>query len=152
MTAAPPLRVVIDTNVIFEGLTRQGGACGLIIDSWQAGLLRACVSTALAYEYADVPGRKLSAQRWQQLQPVLGGLLSRAEYVPIFYSWRPSSPDPGDELVIDCAMNAGVPIVTMNTRDFQAARLSLGLAVLKPVALVAILAGENQGDGTDESG
>ncbi len=33
------VRVVIDTNVVFEGLTRKGGACGLIIDAWRAGRL-----------------------------------------------------------------------------------------------------------------
>lgn len=55
------MRVVIDTNVVFEGLTKQGGACGLIIDAWRAGLIKACVTNALAYEYEDVLARKLSA-------------------------------------------------------------------------------------------
>jgi predicted nucleic acid-binding protein len=32
MSIIANLRVVIDTNVIFEGLTKQGGAAGLIID------------------------------------------------------------------------------------------------------------------------
>ena len=40
----------------------------------------------------------------------------------IHYSWRPMSPDPGDEHVIDCAMNAGATVVTWNVRDFKAAR------------------------------
>jgi len=41
------LRVVLDTNVVFEGLTKQTGVCGLIIDAWRAGLLTVCVSNAL---------------------------------------------------------------------------------------------------------
>jgi predicted nucleic acid-binding protein len=142
MTTGLPLCVVIDTNVAFEGLTRQRGACGLIVDAWRTGLLQPCVSTALAYEYVDVLERKLSAMRWQQLQPVLGSLLAQAEYVTIYYSWRPSSPDPGDELVIDCAMNAATPVVTINVRDFQSARHSLGLVVMKPVELITLLAEE----------
>jgi hypothetical protein len=32
-------RVIIDTNVVFEGLTKKGGAAGLIIDAWHAGLV-----------------------------------------------------------------------------------------------------------------
>ena len=48
MAAASLFRVVLDTNVVFEGLTRQGGACGLIIDAWNAGLLSVYVSNALA--------------------------------------------------------------------------------------------------------
>ena len=39
MSGLPLLRIVIDTNVVFEGLTKQGGASGLIIDAWLAGLM-----------------------------------------------------------------------------------------------------------------
>jgi predicted nucleic acid-binding protein len=34
MVTDSPVRVVIDTNVVFEGLTKQGGAEGFIIDAW----------------------------------------------------------------------------------------------------------------------
>lgn len=132
-------RVVIDTNVLFEGLTQQGNAPGLIIDAWLGGLFQACVSTALAYEYADVLARRLSEARWQQLEPVLGRLLIQVAWVPIYYSWRPVSPDPGDDHVIDCAMNAGAPVVTANVRDFRLARHTLGLEVMTPVAFVTRL-------------
>ena len=81
MSASYPFRVVLDTNVVFEGLTKQGGACGLIIDAWDAGLLRVYVSNALAYEYVDVLSRKLPVTRWQRLKPVLGKLLDQAEFV-----------------------------------------------------------------------
>ena len=128
---APP-RVVIDTNVLFEGLTKQGGAAGLIIDAWRAGLLRVYVSNALAYEYADVLSRKLSASRWQRIRPVLGALLMQAEFVSIYYSWRPSSPDPGDDHVIDCAMNAGAIVISANVRDFKLAKRTLGLRMMTP--------------------
>ena len=140
MPSAALPRVVIDTNVLFEGLTKQGGAAGLIIDAWHGGLLRVYVSTALAYEYADVLSRKLSAARWQRIKPVLGALLVQAKFVPIYYSWRPSSPDPGDDHVIDCAMNARAPVVTANTRDFRLAAQTLGLVVLTPVDFVTRLA------------
>lgn len=122
--------MVIDTNV--EGLTKQGGAAGLIIDAWRAGSLRIYVSNALAYEYADVLSRKLSAVRWQQFKPVPGALLAQVEFVPIYYSWRPSSPDPGNDHVIDCAMNAGATVISANVRDFQLAKRTLGLQVMTP--------------------
>ncbi len=140
MSTASPFRVVIDTNVIFEGLTKQGGASGLIIDAWVAGLLEVCVSNALAYEYEDVLSRKLSETRWQKLQPILGSLLNQTQFIMIYYSWRPTSPDPGDDLVIDCAMNAGAIVVTSNIRDLQIARESLGLQVLTPAELIIKLA------------
>ncbi|MCI0691549.1 PIN domain-containing protein [candidate division KSB1 bacterium] len=133
-------RVIIDTNVVFEGLTKQGGACALIVDAWLAGLFRPCISNALAYEYADVLSRLLSAERWQKIQPVLGKLLDHTEFVTVYFTWRPSSPDPGDEHVIDCAMNAGATVVTPNVRDFQMARQSLGLRVITPVEFAVQLA------------
>ncbi len=141
MADVSSLRVVIDTNVVFEGLTKKGGAAGLIVDAWLAGLVRVYVSNALAYEYADVLSRKLSEARWQRLKPVLGTLLSRAQFVTIYYSWRPVSPDPGDDHLVDCAMNAGAIVVTLNTRDFRTAEESLGLRVMTPVEAVVHLAG-----------
>ena len=140
MDGSSPLRVVIDTNIVFEGLTKKGGVAGLIIEAWLAGLLDVYISNALAYEYADVLSRKLSKTRWQSIKPVLGELLSKAEFMVTYFSWRPSSPDPGDEHVIDCAMNAGAVVVTSNVRDFQLAKESLGLQVMNPVRFVNYLA------------
>jgi predicted nucleic acid-binding protein len=141
MHAVSLVRVVIDTDVVFEGLTKRGGAAGLIIDAWLAGLLQVYVCDALAYEYADVLSRKLSEARWQRLKPVLATLLAKAQFVVVHYSWRPISPDPGDEHVIDCAMNAGATVITWNVRDFRTARETLGLRVITPVEAVIQLAG-----------
>ncbi len=139
MSSLPLFRIVVDTNVVFEGLTKQGGASGLIIDAWLAGLMVVCVSNALAYEYYDVLSRKLSEARWRKLQPVLGQLFGIAQYTNIYFSWRPTSPDVGDDLVVDCAMNAGAIVITSNTRDFRSARESLGLRVMTPVQFVNLL-------------
>ncbi|MGB3515535.1 MAG: PIN domain-containing protein [Elainellaceae cyanobacterium] len=140
MSTTPSLRVVIDTNVVFEGLTKQGSSAGFVIDAWLAGLMQVHVSNALAYEYEDVLSRKLSQVRWQELKPVVGTLLSRSQFTTIYYSWRPTSPDAGDDLVIDCAMNANAMVTTSNLRDFRNARESLGLQVMTPTELVTKLA------------
>ena len=78
MPDLPLLRIVVDSNVVFEGLTKQGGASGVIIDAWLAGLMVVCVSNVLAYEYDDVLSRKLSEERWSKLQPVLRQLFNVA--------------------------------------------------------------------------
>jgi predicted nucleic acid-binding protein len=140
MTIVSSFPIVIDTNVLFEGLTKQGGAAGLIIDAWLTGLLEVCVSNALAYEYEDVLSRKISQPRWQKLQPLLSTLLSQSRFTIIYYSWRPASPDAGDDLVIDCAMNASATVITSNLRDFQSAKESLGLQVMTPAQLIIKLA------------
>ena len=140
MLSLPLLRVVVDTNVVFEGLTKKGGASGLIVDAWLAGLMVVCVSNTLAYEYDDVLSRKLAKGRWIEIQPVLARLISIAEYTSIYFSWRPTSPDPGDDLAIDCAMNADAIVVTSNIKDFRSAREWLGLRVMTPVEFVSVLA------------
>lgn len=133
------MRVVVDTNVLFEGMTKKAGACRLIINPWRMGWLKACISNALALEYEDVLARKLSAARWASLQPVLADLLNQSGRVKIYYTWRPSSPDPGDDLVIDCAMTADAAVVTANVRDFRLAQKELGLKVMTPVECVMAL-------------
>jgi len=75
------LRAVIDTNVVFEGLTKQGSLGGIIVDAWLADVFQPFVTNAFAYEYRDVLSRKLSPTRWQQLQPALGTLLKKAQFV-----------------------------------------------------------------------
>jgi len=141
MSAGTLSQVVLDTDVVFEGLTRRDGAAGLLVDAWLAGQLSVCVSNALAYEYADTLSRKLSRAHWERIKPVLGALLSRARFVALYYTWRPMSPDPGDEHVIDCAMNAGAMVVTSNVRHFRMAQEALGLRVITAVEAVIRLAG-----------
>ncbi len=127
---------VIDTNVVFEGLTKQGGAAGLIIDAWQAGLYLPCVSTALAYEYLDVLSRTLSTERWRHLEPVVMAMLKQAQPVDINFRWRPVSQDLSDDHVVDGAMNANAVLVTANVRDFLLAQRVLKLTVMTPVSFL----------------
>jgi predicted nucleic acid-binding protein len=121
-------------------LTKQKGTCGLIIDAWFAGLIQVCLSDALAYEYISVLSHKLSPVRWQRAQTAIRTLFDRADFIPIYYSWRPVSPDPGDDMVVDCAMNANAITITWNKKDFRTAEKYLGLQVMTPLELVAWLA------------
>jgi len=131
---------VIDTNVVFEGLTTRGGAAGLVVDAWVGGRFQPFISNALAYEYREVLERMLSVERWHRLQPVLGRLLRTSQFVPIHFTWRPVSPDPADDHVIDCAMNAAAVIVTSNTKDFRLAERALGIPVRTPTEFLKDLA------------
>ena len=130
------MRVVVDTNVLFEGLTRKGDA-GRVVDLWVAGRIVPCVSTALALEYEAVLTRGRSGVGQQKIRRALQALLSRAEFVPVSYTYRPQSPDPGDDHVIDCVMNGRAALVTSNVRDFRAPAEALGFTVLTPHDLLA---------------
>ena len=132
-------RVVLDTNVLFEGLTKKGGACGLLVDAWIADLFQVYISSGLAYEYTDVLSRKFSPAKWNKVQPTFKTVLQKANFTHIYYSWRPASPDPGDDLVVDCAMNANAFVITANIKDFRRAQVELGLTVMTPVQFVMLL-------------
>lgn len=137
---APRIRAAIDTNVVFEGVTRSGGAPARIVEAWLVGRFDACVSNSVVYEYVEVLGNRLSPERWNRLSATLRGLVYRAELVRIYFRWRPVSPDPDDDHVIECAMNAGAVLVTSNLRHFEAAAQDLGFTVWSPEAFAAHLA------------
>ena len=129
------LKAVIDTNVLFEGLTTMG-SCGEVVDAWVAKQFVPCVSTALALEYEEVLTNKLGTQKSRRTLAALQALLNRATFVPIFYTVRPASPDADDDFVIDCAFNAGACIVTRNTRDFRGLKGAFGIEVFTPEAFL----------------
>lgn len=139
-------RVVLDTNVVFEGVTQRDSASGLLIEAWLQGVYTACISNALAYEYLDVLTRKLSEDRWTGIRHVLSAMLRRAEPIEIFFSWRPMSPDPADDAVVDCGMNGMATVVTRNVRDFHQAQRELGLRVQTPEKYLELLLSDQKED------
>lgn len=135
--------VVVDTNVLLEGLTREGPA-GSVIDAWAERRLLPCVSTALALEYEDVLSRKLGPTKRQRALAALQALLVRCEYVPIRFSYRPASQDPGDDLVVDCVLNSQSLLVTNNVRDFRRAAVELGFQVYRPAEFLEAMRKEDR--------
>lgn len=137
------VRAVIDTNVVFEGLTHLGTEAE-IMDAWVSRRFQPCVSTALALEYQDIFMRKLLPIRGELVLMALQRLLRRCEYVPIYFSYRPASRDPGDDLVVDCVLNSRSMLVTHNVRDFVTPSRELGFRVLRPSEfLLALSQGEH---------
>ncbi len=105
-----------------------------------AGEFEPCVSTALALEYWDVLGRKLSPIRGGAALKALQALLARAHHVPIYFRYRPTSPDPGDDMVVECVLNSQSVLVTSNVRDFRTPAREWGFAVLRPSDFLSLLA------------
>jgi hypothetical protein len=64
--------------------------------------------------------------------------------VPIYYSYRPASRDPGDDLVVDCVLNSRSLLVTSNVRDFARASRELGFPLLRPSEFLAVLSKGDQ--------
>ena len=63
----------------------------------------------------------------------LDRLISMAEPVQVFYRWRPQLRDPGDEMVLEAAVNGrAYVIVTFNEKDLREARGQFGIEVMRP--------------------
>ncbi|KPA11789.1 protein containing DUF132 [Candidatus Magnetomorum sp. HK-1] len=133
------LKIVIDTNVLFEGLTNKNSPSSQVIDALIFNKCKAYICNALAYEYEDVLSRKLSKRRWSDLKPIFTDILLKMHFTDIVISYRPSSPDPGDDHVIDCAVNSNSMIVTNNTKDFKLAKRALGIKILKPENFITLI-------------
>jgi predicted nucleic acid-binding protein len=125
------LRAVIDTNIVFTGLTSRG-PCGDVMDAWVGRRFLPCVSTALALEYEATLTNKLGDRKRPHALGALQALLDRAEFIPISTRIRPLSPDADDDRIIECAWSAGAPLVTLNRRDLAIAEQVLGIPVISP--------------------
>ncbi len=134
-----PKRVVLDTNVILEGVTKRDGSCGLIVDAALAGMFDLFVSNTLLHEYDEILARKLSPHKFQSASVILGRLLRKAQLVKLYFRWRPISPDPDDDMVIECAIHVNAAVVTSNIKDFRAAQRDFGVVILKPSDMVRLL-------------
>ena len=73
----------------------------------------------------------------QDVENVLDALAMVLLPVPIQYLWRPQLRDPGDDMVLELAVNGmgrGQPVtlVTFNRRDFLPQALNFGISVIGP--------------------
>lgn len=130
-------RVLLDTNVLVAGLTSSRGASFVLLQAVAAGKLQIAASPALWLEYESVLKRDsiraLHGFSVQQIDQILSALAVWVHPVSLHYIWRPQLRDPGDEMVLEAAVNGQVSaLVTHNVRDFSAAALQFSLKVLTP--------------------
>ena len=136
---------VLDTNILVAALWSRSGASFRIIEHALEGTLSYAVSVALALEYEAVLKRAaIREASWAssaELEIVLDALLGQARRImPIRTKLRPALNDPADDMVLECAVQAGADaIVTMNVRDFWPARELYRVEAIKPGALLARL-------------
>ncbi len=134
-------RVVLDTTVIASAFRSSRGVSFQILRLVAGRRLIPLVSTALFLEYEDVlqrpQQREVHGLDATALARALGELAALCEPVELHFSWRPQLSDPGDEMVLEVALNGRADcIVTHNLRDFHAAIPKFRVAVLTPGALL----------------
>jgi len=95
------------------------------------------VSAPLAVEYESVcslPEHRLAAGLSEsEVRVFLDGIVAIAWPVEAHFLWRPKLRDPGDEMVLEAAVNGrATAIVTFNRRDFGVAPSEFGISLWTP--------------------
>jgi putative PIN family toxin of toxin-antitoxin system len=136
--------MLLDTNVLVAALSSSRGASYALLQAVASARLRAVASPALWLEYESVlkrdAVRALHGFSAEQVDAFLSALAVWVEPVSLHYIWRPQLRDPGDEMVLEAAVNARVhALVTRNVKDFSTAAPRFGLAVKTPAQALAFL-------------
>jgi putative PIN family toxin of toxin-antitoxin system len=135
------VRIVLDTSVVISSLRSEQGASAEVIRRAMLGDFTVLMDHKLAYEYRDVAfrGRHLHAtgKSREQITDVLRLIEAQAEAVRVYFTPRPLSPDPKDDMVLDVAINGQADaIVTFNRRHFEAAGLDYNIEIVSPAELL----------------
>lgn len=137
---AEKLRSILDTSVLVAGLRSQLGASAALLLEVAGARVQVIASPALFLEYETVLRREHHGLDALAVEGVLNELANLIEPVEIHFVWRPLLTDPGDELVIEAAINGHADaIVTHNRRDFTPAAGKFGLQVLSPAEVLELL-------------
>lgn len=131
------MRLVLDTDVVVAAMrSPRGGSAELLrrIDGGKAVML---LTVALALEYEAIctlaEHRLASGLSESEAGIYVDGLIGLAEPVKAFFRWRPQLRDPGDELVLEAAVNGRAnAIVTFNENHLREARSTFGIDVIRP--------------------
>ena|SRR5216684_2951397 len=132
MTELPT--VVLDTNVLEAAFRSRRGASFAVLSLVGTERFEIAISVPLVLEYEEVLLRRAGgAERSEaRVRDTLDYLCSVGKQQPIYFHWRPTLPDPSDEMVLELAVAAGCnAIVTYNRRHFRGVHTS-GIRVLSP--------------------
>ena len=130
-----PCQIVLDTNVLVSGLRSSLGTShkllGLIGES---AAFEINISVPLVLEYEEVLNRQARALglTHSDVADFLDYLCVVGNHREIFFLWRPILPDPGDDMILELAVEFDSEfIVTFNVRDFKEAA-QFGIKVVTP--------------------
>jgi putative PIN family toxin of toxin-antitoxin system len=131
------VRVVADTDVIVAAMRSPGGASAAILRTARQGKMTLLVSVPLAIEYeatcSEAEHRLAAGLGEREVEIFLDAILAMAEPVKTHFLWRPQLRDPGDEMVLETAVNGRADaLVTFNVRDFGTIPARFGIELMTP--------------------
>jgi putative PIN family toxin of toxin-antitoxin system len=131
------VRLVLDTNVVVAAMRSPAGASAAILRAARQGHPTLLVSVPLALECEAIccepEHRMASGLSEREVDVFLTALIALAEAVETHFLWRPQLRDPGDEMVLEAAVNGRANVlVTFNLRDFGTTPSRFGMEILLP--------------------
>ncbi len=135
----------MDTDTIVAAMRSPTGASAALLRVARDGRVTLAATVPLCLEYEDVCGRPehMAAAGFNSadLAVFLNAVIDLVEPVNAWFLWRPQLRDPGDELVLEAAVNGRVvAIVTFSRRDFRPAAGRFGLEILLPAEAIRRIA------------
>ena len=134
-------RTVLDTDVLVAAVRSHRGASRVVLTAALEQRYPTLASVPLMLQYESVLTRAehLAAARISaaDVEILLDAIALVAEPIRISYLWRPVLADPGDDLVLETAVNGRADlVVTFNRRHFEPAAAPFGLEILAPADAV----------------
>lgn len=128
---------MLDTDVVVAAMRGPRGASAAILRAARQGRVTLLASVPLALEYEAVVSRaehRLAAGLTERdVKVFVTAVVAMAEPVITHFLWRPQLRDPGDEMVLEAAVNGGADaLATFNVRDYGPVPAQFGVKVLLP--------------------
>jgi predicted nucleic acid-binding protein len=129
--------LVLDTDVVVAAMRSPDGASAAILKAARLGGTTLLISVPLAFEYEAIchrPEHRLAAGLSDaEVDIFVNAVIGMAEPVETHFLWRPQLHDPGDEMVLEAAVNGRADaLVTFNVRHFGMVPSQFGVAILLP--------------------
>jgi len=127
-------RIVIDTCVLCAALRSSRGASHQLLKLIGQADFEVALSVPLVVEYEDAAKRTCAQTGLsdEDVDDVVDYLCAVSHHQSIHFLWRPVLRDPGDDLVLELAVEAGCyAVITQNVRDFVGAE-QFGVRILRP--------------------
>jgi len=137
-------RVVVDTSVVVAALRTRKGAGNAVLRLVAGRRLQLLATPPLFLEYEDVlkraDQRLANGLSLEQIDEFLAELAAQVEPVDLHFMWRPQVRDPGDEMVLEAAINGDADaLITYNVSDFAIAADRFGVRVLRPAEILKMV-------------
>jgi putative PIN family toxin of toxin-antitoxin system len=131
------VRCVLDTDAVVAAMRSPAGASAAILLAAADRQVTLVMSVPLVIEYeatCRLAEHRLAAELSErEVARFLDGVVALADPVECHFLWRPRLRDPGDEMVLETAVNGRADaIVTFNVRDFAKVPENFGIAVFRP--------------------